>query len=129
MRTHLAAVVIAAALSSGACYTMRPVTFDDLRGERPSRVWVTRQDRSVVVVDGPQVFRGKLVGFVHGRYRELLPGDLTHLVMREFARGKTVALISAGALGFTAVAVVLSGRGEDPDPCVGGSVDCESPIP
>jgi hypothetical protein len=129
MPTTLAAVVTAAALSSAACYTMRPVTFDDLRGEQPSRVWATRRDQSVVVVDGPQVFRGKLVGFVRGRYRELLPADLTRLMVRRFARGQTVALISAGALGFTAVAVVLSGRGEDPDPCVGGSVDCEPPIP
>lgn len=129
MRATCAAVVTAAVLASNACYTMRLVTFDDLRAEGQSRVWVTRQDQSVIVVHGPQVFRGKLVGFVDGRYRELPPAAVARLVVRKFARGRTLALVSAGAVCFTAVAVVLSGRGEDPDPCVGGSADCEPPIP
>lgn len=123
MRTTWATAMIAAALSSAACYTMRPVTIDNLIGEHPSRVWVTRADQSVVVVEGPQLFRGKLVGFVDGQYKEMPRTDLTQLVVRKLALGRTLALLSAGVLGFTVAAVAVSSTGEDPDPCVGDE-DC-----
>lgn len=129
MRTRWLSLAIATALATIACYTMRPVSLDDLVGEPASRVWVTRQDQSVVVVDGPQVFRGKLVGFVDGRYREMPPADWERLVARRLARGKTLALIGAGAAGFTLAAVLLSGSGNDRDPCVGGPVDCNEITP
>jgi hypothetical protein len=109
--------------SSMACYTMRPMSVDDLKGESVPRVWVTRSDQSVVLVEGPQLFRGKLVGFVDGTYRELPPADLTQLVVRKLALGRTLALLSAGALGFTVAAVALAGNGADSDPCVGDE-DC-----
>jgi hypothetical protein len=90
---------------------------------------VTRSSDSVVVVEGAQVFRGRLVGFVQGKYRELPPTDMKQLVVRRLARGKTLALIGAGALGFTVAAVAASGNGSDRDPCVGSTVDCREVTP
>lgn len=129
MRTTLLSVAIATALATTACHTMRPVSLDDLVVKPTARVWVTRQDQSVVVVDGPQVFRGKLVGFVDGRYREIPPTDLQQLVARRPALGKTLALIGASAASFTLAVVLLSGSGDDHDPCVGGPVDCNELMP
>lgn len=123
MRATYTSVVMALVFSSLACYTMRPMSVDDLKGGSVSRVWVTRSDQSVVLVEGPQLFRGKLVGFVDGTYRELPPTEVTQLVARKLALGRTLALLSAGVVGFTVAAVAVSGSGEHSDACVGDE-DC-----
>lgn len=123
MRVTRASVMIAAMLASTACYTMRPVTLDELGARQGSRIWVTHQDQSVVVVNGGQVFRGKLVGFVDGKYRELAPTDLQQMRVRKLAAGRTLALVGAGAAAFTVGAVLLSGREAYFDPC-NGDDDC-----
>jgi len=117
-------------LAASACQSARRVQdLDDLGGAKLSRVWVTRADDSVVVMDGAQVFRGRLVGFVGGKYRELRPGDVKHVTVRRLARGKTLALIGVGAVGFTVAAVLLAGSGDHFDPCVGSAVDCRELTP
>jgi hypothetical protein len=121
--------LVVGALACVACHTMRSETLEDLIAEPAPRVWVTRPDQSVVVIDGPQVFRGKLVGFVEGRYRELQPADVRRLVVRRLAPGRTLALVGAGAAGVLVAVAVLSGRGEDFDACVGGAVDCRELTP
>lgn len=123
MRANTGTVAIAIALVSSACYTMRPVTLDVLGAERASRVWVTRPDQSTVVVNDAQIFRGKLVGFVDGKYRELPPTDLQQMSVRKLAAGRTVGLIAAGALAFTVTAVLMSGGEDHFDPCAGDE-DC-----
>jgi hypothetical protein len=128
MRARTVGVLIASALLA-ACHTVRPVTFDDLKGDRLAQVWVTRSDDSVVLVEDPQLFRGKLVGFVQGKYRELPPEDVKQLLVRRLARGKTLALVGAGALAFTIAAFAASGTGTDRDPCIGSSVDCREVTP
>lgn len=119
MRVTRASVMIAATLASAACYTMRPVTLDGLGARKGSRVWVTHQDQSVVVVNDGQVFRGKLVGFVDGKYRELAPADLQQMRVRQLAAGRTLSLIGAGALAFAVGVVLISGNEGTFDPCVG----------
>ena len=114
-----ALMLIATMVVGGACYTMRPVTLDYLGTRQGSRIWVTHQDESVLVVNDGQVFRGKLVGFVDGKYRELDPAQLRQLQVRKMAAGRTLALIGAGALAFTIAAVSLSGNEGEFDPCVG----------
>lgn len=124
MRGTFARMAVATALTATACYTTRSLTIDDLAAQRERRIWVTRADQSVVLVNDAQVFRGKVVGFVDGRYRELPPADVRALRVRRFAAGRTVSLFAAGALAFTVAALLLSGQEDAYDPCVGGPVDC-----
>jgi hypothetical protein len=123
MRTLTAVGMLATTLASLSCYTMKQVTIDDLSAQRAPRVWVTRTDRSVVLVNDAQIFRGKLVGFVEGKYRELQPGDLHQMQVRKLAAGRTVSLVAAGIVGFAVAAVVVSGGEEHFDPCAGDE-DC-----
>lgn len=124
MRSTATPLLLAAVVSSAGCYTMRQISVDDLSAQREARVWVTRADESVVLLNDAQVFRGKLVGFVEGRYREVSPADVRALRVRRFAVGRTASLLAGGALAFTAAALLLSGRENTYDPCVGGPVDC-----
>jgi hypothetical protein len=125
---HQLAGVCAALLSAG-CHAWKPVTMSDLSARPTARVWVTPSDQSVVTLVDAQVFRGKLVGFVDGKYREFRPEDLRELRVRQPAPGRTASLVAAGALGLTAVVVLLSGSEDTYDPCVGGPVDCAELTP
>jgi hypothetical protein len=118
-------IVVAAIFVLSACHSARRVQdLDALAGAKMSRVWVTRADDSVVAMDGAQVFRGRLVGFVGGKYREFRPGEVQYVTVRQLARGKTLALIGVSAVSFTVAAVLLAGSGDHFDPCVGSAVDC-----
>lgn len=123
MRTFTVSLAFATALAGTACYSMRPVTIDELGLRRSPRVWVTRADQSVVLFNDVQVFRGKLVGFVQGKYQELPPAELQQLQVRKLAVARTVSLLAGTAIGFIAVAVVVSGGEDTFDPCAGDE-DC-----
>ena len=82
MRTRLAGAILAVWLTGPACYSMQRVTVADLGSARTNRVWVTNPDQSRVLISDAQVFRGKLVGFVDGKYLELVPEDL-HAIDRK----------------------------------------------
>jgi hypothetical protein len=119
MRATTAGMALATMLMSTACYTMRQVALDDLGGQRTERLWVTHANQSVMVMRDAQMFRGKLVGFVDGKYQEVPSTDLEKIQVRQLATGRTVGLIAAGALGFAVGAVLLSGKEGQADPCVG----------
>lgn len=123
MRATTASVAIATAIVSGACFTMRPVTLEDLGAHPASRVWVTRPDQSKVLVDGAQVFRGKLVGFVDGKYHELPPDDLHQLHVRKVAVGRTITLVGAGVATAGVIMLLVSGGENHFEPCAGDE-DC-----
>lgn len=116
MRANLAGWLIATTLVGAACHTMAPLSWDEVGGLRPSRVWVTRADQSVVEVSGPQLFGDTLVGYVNGQFQELPTASLQQVVMRRAARGKTIALIAASTAGAAALIVVISGIGSNDDP-------------
>lgn len=124
MRPTMIGWLLAMTLVSGGCHARKPVTFDELSGLRPVKVWATRGDQSVVLVTGPQVFDNKLVGFVDGKYREMPAADLKQLIMQIPARGRTTALVVAGALGVAAIAVLLTSSGDYVNPCDTGSSEC-----
>jgi len=124
MRTGLAGATLAALLTGSACYTMKPVTIAELGAERTARVWVTNADQSVVLVNDAQVFGGKLVGFVDGKYLELAPGNLQAIKVRELSAGRTLGLVVAGGATAIAAAVMLSGSSDHFDECIGDD-ECE----
>jgi hypothetical protein len=98
---------------------MRSVTIGDLESRGSPRIWVTRPDQTVVLVESPQVFRGKLVGFVDGKYRELPPTDLGDMRVRRLATGRTLTLVGAGIATAAVAAVLVAGSHDHFDPCVG----------
>lgn len=129
MRFLLLCCLTATTLSSAACHTMRPITLDELGGVRPTRVWVTRPDQTVVLVEGPQVLNNRLVGFVNGKYQVMPAADVRALRMRTPARGRTAMMVTAGAVGMAAVAVLVSGAGKGTDPCTLASSECDPTEP
>jgi hypothetical protein len=76
-----------------------------------------------MLINDAQVFRGKLVGFVDGKYRELPPADLQDMQVRKLAAGRTVALIAGTTAVAAAIIVLVSGGEEHFDPCAGDE-DC-----
>jgi len=122
MRPTLVGLLTAATLSSAACQTMRPVALDELSAMRPGLVWVTRADQSVVVVSGPRAFGDTLVGYVDGQFEEMPAADLKQIRMKQRARGKTAALLAAGAVGTAALAYLIANVGNYQDPAA--NLDC-----
>jgi hypothetical protein len=122
MRGTGAGLLIATALSSAACHTMRPVALEELGAIRPTRVWVTRSDQSKVVVEGPRFLDSGLVGFVNGSYQEIPAADVKQVLQRRRAGGRTGALVAVGALGAFTLAYLIAGSSNVHDP--GAYLDC-----
>ena len=125
MRSSLPCWLILINLSSAACHTMRPVALDELSAERPSQVWVTKVDQSVVVLSGPQILENRLVGFVDDVYQVIPAEDVRRIVMRRPAGGRTAALVVTGAAGATLLFVALAGTGDYLHPCARDTAKCE----
>ena len=119
MRARLAGATLAVWLIGAACYSMQRVTVTDLGSARTNRVWVTHPDQSRVLISDAQVFRGKLVGFVDGKYLELTPEDLHAIEVRKLSWGRTIGLVAATGAVAAAVAVMVSGTEDYFDECVG----------
>jgi hypothetical protein len=125
MHPTMVGLLTAAMFLSAACHTMRPVALAELSAIRPARVWVTRGDQAVVVVHGPQVVNDRLVGFVDGTYQVMPAADVKQVLMRSPARARTAALIAAGAVSVSAMAVLVSGQGTYRNPCDRASSECD----
>ena len=119
MRTIVAGLL--AVVAGTACYTMAPLSLDQISVERPTRVWVTTADRSRVEVNGPQVFGDTLVGYVGGDFRELPTGEIAQVAIKRAAKGKTMALVAASIASAALVGVAISGLGAA-DPAA--MIDC-----
>jgi hypothetical protein len=109
MRLRLLGGLLAATVAGTACHSLAPLTWDEIEGIRPSRVWVTRADASVVEVSGPQVFGDTLVGYIDGEFQEMATADLRRAVVRRPARAKTIGLAVAGTAVSAALIVMLAG--------------------
>ena len=126
MRFIPATVAMVVAIAGAGCYHMKPVTLDEISADKGFRVWVTHHDQSETIVHDAQVFRGNLVGFVSGKYRELAPDEMRSVRVRKLSTGRTLGLIGAGALGLTVTAVILAGGEDHFDSCVGNDdEDCQ----
>jgi len=116
------AFAIATLLLGTGCHTMARLSWEDVAGQRPSRVWITQADQSVVELSGPQIFGDTLVGYVRGEFMELPTAAVQRVVVRRPALARTVALIAVSTAGAAAVAVWMSGLG--PQPAPDDPVDC-----
>jgi len=88
--------LLAIVLGSSACHTMQPMALSDLETTRPARVWVTRADQSVVIVEGPQIVRNRLAGFVDGVY-QVMPMEAVQAVRVRRTDARRTAVLVTGA--------------------------------
>ena len=114
MRIARLGLIIPILLSSAACYTLTPLTSDDITAKRPTQVWVTRQDLSVVVVEQPQLIGDTLVGHVAGDYEEIPAQERRKMLMRTMSAGRTAAVVgsSIALIGIVTYLSQGSGGGE-----------------
>lgn len=111
MRSTSVGWLIATTLAGTACHSMTPLSWRELDGLRPSQVYVTRADQSVVAMSGPQVFGDTLVGYINGQFQELATAEIRRVAMKRPARAKTIALIAGSTAAAAAVAVWISNSG------------------
>lgn len=118
-QTVLRSLLVSAAVT--ACYTMVPMSLEDVAAEKPYRVWVTHEDNSVLEVNGPQIFNDTLVGYIRGAFTEVPAKQITLVTIKRSAKGKTMGLVAAGIVTGGLVGVLISGLGSSGrDP----GVDC-----
>jgi hypothetical protein len=117
MRLATAGALVLAVLASLACHSMKVVGIDQARGM--SSVSLTLNDQSVVVVDGPQIYGNKVVGFVRGIYQEIPIARVKAAHVRETNGARTAAVVVAGTLGFVGFVYAITGAGKSnkPDYC------------
>ena len=88
------------------CHSMRQLTPEEVGSARTlDRIWVTRADQSVLLVNAPEVRGDTLVGFVDGKYQEMPLSQAVTLKVRERDPGRTAALVG-GAAGATVAALI-----------------------
>jgi hypothetical protein len=119
---HIAWVLVAAVGASG-CHTLAPLTLDEIGHLRPSRVWVTDHDQSIVEVSGPMVFNDTIVGYINGEFQELPANSVSKVMMRRPARARTIALAAAGTAGLAAFVWMIAGGEQYVNPAQ--FVDCD----
>ena len=92
------------------CHSFRPIQPAQVGVTREwDRVWVTRPDRSTVVVSAPEVRDDTLRGFIDGTYQEMPLSDAVAMEVREGAEGRTAALV-IGGLAVTGGVLVYFGN-------------------
>ena len=88
--------------------------------KQPRSVWLTKNNRSVVRMDGPRMLGDTVIGSVAGEYTEVPLSDVTRVAAMQSSKGKTIAAAVLGG-GATAAALVVifshSGSGAKCNPC------------
>ena len=101
----------------GACHTMRPIDKEQLSATPDlSQVWVTRTDRSTIVVQKPEVVGDTLNGLVSGREESIPLSDVQQMKTRvsdpKATRNLALGIAAVGAIGV--VALLNSGNSNQP---------------
>jgi hypothetical protein len=102
------AMVLLVAVVLSACYSMRPLERSQLRANPDlQRVWVTRTDRSTVIVEHPAVVGDTLEGRVGGQHERIPLSDVTTMRTRALSGSRTrnlvLAIVAVGAGGTVAL--------------------------
>ena len=98
---------------AGACSTMRPVAAPQqfIPAERPTRVWVTTNDNASMMIEGPRLLGDTLVGFVGGRYEEILLPQTRWIGVRQPAPKRTAFLIAGTVVLGAGLLYLIAGNG------------------
>ena len=108
---HPRAVVgVVGVLLQAACYAVTPVAAPkDYIAQEPPSVQVTHGD-TLLVVERPQLLGDTIVGFVAGAYLELPLASIREVRARQFAAGRTVALVGAVIVGLGLLVLAMRRR-------------------
>jgi hypothetical protein len=109
MRSIVVCALLLAALSSAACTTKKTVTIDELRALSPLKAWVTENDKSVVMVAGPQVVGDTVVGYINGVYEEMPAAQLTQVMVETPAKTRTYLLVGGITVALGGMVYALIG--------------------
>lgn len=122
--TRPVCTILLSTLGTGACTTLRPVATPQqfIPSARPDRIWVTRADNSRLMMEGPRLLGDTLVGFVGGRYQEMLLPETRWVQVRRPAPKKTALLAVGTAIVASGLFFFLSGNGPS-----GGGYSTEDP--
>jgi len=79
-----------------ACSTLQPVAAPQqfIPTAQPTRIWVTQSDNSTLMLEAPRLLGDTLVGFVGGRYQELLLPQVRWMGVRQPAPRRTTVLVA-----------------------------------
>jgi hypothetical protein len=117
-------------LASAGCYTTAGVGYpaEFIDTHRPSRIWVTESNDSILAVDNPQIRSDTLTGYVVGAYRELPMSDVKFVRGRVLNAGRTAMLAGVAALAAAGAVVSLTGTKGQANICFNGA-DQQVPCP
>lgn len=123
MRSLLGCTLVLAALSGIGCKTTAPVTLAELNALKPERAWVTESDKSITIVEAPQVVGDTIVGYVNGVYEEMPSTKFSQIVVEKNATTRTILLVGAATVGLGGmIYALIGGKG---DTAYGGPDYCE----
>lgn len=110
LRRAVCALLIA---SLSACSTLQPVTTprEFIPAARPDRIWVTTNDNAKLLVEAPRLLGDTLVGFVGGRYEEILLPDTRWVGVRQSAPRRTAFLVAGVVVLGASLAYLLMSNG------------------
>jgi hypothetical protein len=96
-----------------ACSTLQPVATPQqfIPTAQPSRVWVTQADNSTMMVEAPRLLGDTLVGFVGGRYQEMLLPQVRWVGVRQPAPRRTTVLVAGLVFVGAGLIAVLQSSG------------------
>ena len=79
-----------------ACSTLQPVATPQqfIPTAQPTRIWVTQSDNSTLMLEAPRLLGDTLVGFVGGRYQEMLLPQVRWMGVRQPAPRRTTVLVA-----------------------------------
>jgi hypothetical protein len=112
------------------CYSTGGVGYpaEFIDEHRPSRIWVTEANDSVLAFDNPQMHADTLAGYVVGAYREMPMSDVKFVRARTLNAGRTAVLAGALALAAAGAVVSLTGTKGQSNICFNGA-DQQVPCP
>lgn len=104
-----------------ACSTLKPVATPQqfIPTAQPARIWVTRADNSTLLLEAPRLLGDTLVGFVGGRYQEMLLPQVRWMGVRQPAPRRTTVLVAGLVLVGAGLIAMLASSGPGGGPMGG----------
>ncbi|HUK22544.1 MAG TPA: hypothetical protein VLV45_13435 [Gemmatimonadales bacterium] len=113
---RLSAVLVL--LGAAACTSVGPVDHPGsyISSKQPHSIWLTKNNRSVVKVDGPRMLGDTVIGSVGGEYTEIPLTEVTRAAVEQQDKGKTIIAATLGGAALVGAMVVIfshSGSGSN----------------
>ena len=113
LRRIVATVLIPIVPLAAACTAVAPIRSPGqfVSTHQPPRLWITRSDNSVVLLESPKAVGDTLAGFVEGQYVEVPLANVRQVRARRAVPSRTALLVGAGVVAAAGMALVITGSG------------------